>query len=841
MWLLKKFAAFIITFIVLGLALIAFFLYFNSLSIPESFEEIRFIGLSDEVRVLQNTTGIKHIIAKNEPDAYFMIGYIQARDRLFQMDIRRRTAKGELAEIYGRDYIIRDKYLRSLNIRRIVDSALPIIDYRTVRLLQKYSDGINAYIKENLKKLPFGFSTLDYKPYLWTVNDCIAIHKLFAYEQSVAFKSDLIFGSIAEKTGIDKAMELLPEDSVNMYPIYDGNENEHKAKSQKLNAKSKRKTALTVNGQLLINNKKNKWGISDYCRLLKDNDLFFDGAPGCNAWAVKKTPSFASGAVVANDFHSTLNVPAMWYEIHASYPGVNLIGLSLPGLPFVLSGRNSYIGWGLANSMIDDCDFFIEKVDKTLNYYTSADSSMKKFDFQKDTIKVKNQEDHIYYLRFTNRSPVISDFHIPFTDIFCDKLTNILPVMTKYVITYSWTGSYKSDELTTLYRLTRAKNWHDFSKSFRAWVAPSFNFVYGDKNGNIGLLTAGALPIRNEKNNMVMPNPGWLNEYSWSRLLKFGIIDSVYNPAKHFTSAANNALGRNTNYSKYFDIYSRSQRIAGLINQYHETSNYVYSNVDAQRMQLDLLSEYAKEMCAQIYPIIDTNSHTLTAHEKEVYKLLRYWDYISSPEKRAPAIFNMFMKNLIENIFIDELGNTGFKYYVTNLSYAYGKTLELMKERMSPWFDDVRTSHVETRTFIVIISFKQAVASLEKLYNSNDVKIWQYGSVHNVKFSSNLKKYEFLQPVSSFPGLSRGGDNTTLNYTAWDYFEPFNVSSSSSMRMIADMADDLVYLSIPGGVSEEPMSPNYSSQLHLWENGGYVQVPMHSTENDEWQLIIKGR
>ncbi|MFC2131920.1 penicillin acylase family protein, partial [Bacteroidota bacterium] len=829
---------------VISLALIVFFNFLISLSLPDEFEEIQLNEVSEETKVYQNTTGIKHIIAKNESDAYFMIGFIHARDRLFQMDIKRRTAKGELSEVFGRDYLKIDKYLRTLNLKGIADSVYSFMDKGTIRLLQKYSEGINTFININWNKLPFGFSALDYSPDKWTVRDCIAIQRLFAYEQSIGFKSDLAFGSIAEKTGIDKTLELLPLNNPDASFVLDEYNPDFYKDEKGLSEKSEGSkespinqfnfsNILSVLNQEIITIKRQDAALQAICGLNSS-------IPGCNAWAMKKVSNRESSALVANDFHSGLSIPSMWYQLHISYPGVNTIGFSLPGIPFILSGRNNNIAWGITNAMIDDCDYFMEKIDTNPDFYKTSNGEKEKFIFVKDTVEVKNDENHVYYLRSTQRSPVISDFYLPFKDISgtgIDSTSNSV-IMNKYVITYSWTGRNISDEMTALYKLTKAKDWSDFKNSFANWITPSLNFVFGDKKGNIGLLTAGAVPGRNEKNNMVLPNPGWLKDFEWIGLDTFGIIGSIYNPPKKYTSAANNALDRDLIYSKYYDLNSRAGRIDELINQYQETENYIYGNIDAQRMQMDILSNYAIELCSRVFPLIEKNTHTLTPIEKDAFQALQRWDYIFSSEHHTPAIFNMFMLKLIENIFKDELGEDGFRYYLSNPSYAYGKTLELLKHRISPWFDNSATPFKESRTYVVMMSFKQAVESLPGLYGSNKVQDWQYGLLHKIEFNNILNNYNFLDPVFSVSEIKRGGDNTTLNYTAWDYFKPFDVTSAPAMRMIADLSDSLVYLSIPGGVSEEPMNPNYSSQLHLWENGGYIQIPVSPYPKDDSQLIL---
>jgi len=394
-------------------------------------------------------------------------------------------------------------------------------------------------------------------------------------------------------------------------------------------------------------------------------------------------------------------------------------------------------------------------------------------------------------------------------------------------LSYRWTGTNPSDELYTLYRISESKSWFDFRCSFNKWYVPSLNFTYCDIYGNIGLVAAGSVPERNEKNNMIIPGPGWITEYQWSGIKISGIIEKIFNPEKNYVASANNPISRDRFLSYYYDISSRANRINELISQYHNTENYVYTYIDAQRMQSDILSDYARELCKEILPVISYNLHTLTKLEMQAYQKLKKWDFIISPESSTPTIFNIFIKTLIKNIFLDELGVEGLEYYTANHSFSYKKTMDLLKAKTSSWFDNIRSKdYFESRTYIVMISFKETIQQIKKMYNTDNINKWEYGIKQKIHIKHQFKDNPFLEPLTSIETRSRGGDNTTINLFKWDYHNPFMVSQAPAMRIICDMSDSFIYISVPGGVSEDPMEPDYKSQLHLWQNGAYIGTPI---------------
>lgn len=840
MRLLQKFAALIIT---LMIVIVAFLNYLDNLarmSIQESEESLSSSLIKNNINIYKNDYGIPHIIAANEYDAFFAAGYTHARDRMWQMDFSRRVGRGELSEIFGITTLEYDKFMRAFELDKISKKIYQSLDENTINVLKAYSDGINSYLEEKINYLPFEFNALAYVPKKWKPEDCIVISRMMAFELSVSFWTDIAFGEIAEKIGYEKALELIPS-----YPEDAPRVVEGLSKERRINSNS------TFYELFTKDNHKQRSEIQDLLRAyaglfnkVKDFTGIKGPIAGSNSWAiVKPLPDTINRySVLANDPHLLLGIPARWYQMHISCPEFNVVGMTIPGAPFFLAGRNDHISWGITNIMMDDCDYFIEKVNPdNRDLYLSPKGDWKKFEFRRDTIRVKGLEDHEYYAKFTDRSAVLSDNHLlKYPDLVLKMPydTNFRNVFfDKYCLTFSWTGQYVSKELPALYGLLKAINWEDFTESVIQWGAPGLNFTFADKIGNIGIQPAGFIPNRRQTIPQI-PNPGWEKKYNWAGVIDTFLFPSIYNPENDFVSSANNEISRTIKeyISSFWEPASRAQRINDLLVEYTEF-NTGYSARDAQIMQMDVLSPYAEKLLAHIFPILDNYSPKMSSNEKNALVKLKEWDFILSKQMGASSIYNMMLERLIYNTYHDELGERLYREYLFISNLPTRRILEMIEQYDLHWFDDINSKGYETRNDVIIKSFKQAVAKLDSIFKTSDVDKWEWGKIHKVTLEHILSRNKTLEPALNLGPFGMSGNNTTIYCSSWDYYKPFDVSVGSSMRFIADMQDSVVYTNIPGGTSGEVLSANYSDQVQLWLNGGYIALPVSKTPGKGFRLM----
>lgn len=814
----------ILVSIVLAASFITFVIFIATKSHPQTTGTANVSGLSDSVQIYRNDYGIPHIIGKSDADVFFGIGYAHAQDRLWQMDIARRAGQGKLAEIFGKRALEFDIFMRAVSIDDIAAKLAKSISGESRTCLEAYTKGVNAYISAKQSKLPFEFDALGYKPELWTTADCLIVSRLMAWEMNESFWTDPVFGEIANKLGQDRAKELIPgypEDApvIVTSPSSAGDTTKSLSQSAEINKAVIHKISSSLAGFLDVG---------------KNLNLFLKkeaSGVGSNSWAIHKKRQGNSAVILANDPHLALSAPSRWYEAHLTSPTMNVVGMTIPGLPFVISGRNDNVAWGITNMMLDNCDFFIEKID-SLNKkkYILPDGASKKFVMVRDTFKMRDSTDAIIDFRYTDRSAVISDVH-PYNNPgkFLNDSSTSTPnqYLQKYCLTFSWTGQFMSDDILAMYRLNKSKNWEQFQQALNGFTTPGLNFTYADKQGNIGIVPAGSVPIRN-KCNPNFPNPAWDKEYLWQGVHPPSSLPRTYNPASGYVLSANNKTAKNLTYylTSLWEPASRAIRINELLKEYDN-----YSVAEAGIMQIDVLSPYARQFVPMILPSLDSARTWMNANESAAIELLHHWDYTMDAEAVQPAIYTVFLEKMTRNTFSDELGETLFQEYAFLENIPCRKLMELMKDSNNYWFDDKRTPGTQTRNQIIVHSFKETVAELDKFYGGIPISEWKYGKLHQLTVSHLLGVEKPMNMIVNLGPYKVGGDNTTISNSEWEYREPFKQFLGASMRIVCDMEDSVVYAILPGGNSGQPLSRDYANQIQLWLNGGFIKIPVGRKPN----------
>lgn len=829
---LPKLNIIIATLISATIIIITYFIFIlgiSTISLPSDFEEVSSAKLNDSVYIYKNHYGIPHIIAKNEEDAFFATGWCHAQDRFWQMDILRRTAYGSLSEIFGKETKEADKFMKIIGLKQLAAQKYKQISKKSRGILIAYTAGVNDFLEKNDKRLPFEFGALNYHPEYWLPEDCLAVQLLLAFSQSRSFWADLTIGEIAEQISNIKALALVSD-----YPAYDPCILDRQY-IQYEDTASKSTNYISKN-----NNYLQEFSVKDIASALTSirKTLGFSLVSGAsNAFARRRFAEGDCGAVLANDPHFELGLPSRWYQMIVSIPNLNITGATMVGLPLFYIGRSDEISWGITSAMVDDCDFFIEKIDPSNeDFYFSHGGAKKKFRHISDTVYVKNQDAEIFYSRFTDRSGVLSDFlpeHYGLESNISDTTAYRNP-LKKYVLTYSWSARVNSDEILSLYKLNRAKNFNQFKESLNNWGSPGLIFNYADKNGNIGVVPAAALPVRGEKTLPYVPNPGWESGYEWLKISK-ATIPAMYNPEKKFVSSANNKISREiTSYiSSYWDLSSRSIRIDELMSRFND-----FSARDAQLLQIDALSPYARELMQYTFPTLVEKQNELTELEKNVLRMLLNWDFQISSHLASPLIFNTFLERMFINTFKDELGSMLFEKFCSISGLIHRKMLQLVKTQESEWFDNIWTENKETRETIILKSYKESLQLLADYFQTDDFYQWKWGKVHNLTLKHILSTNPFLSPSVTEGTFEMSGCYTTISNTGWKIGRSFEVQTGPSLRFVTDMSEPFVYMSLPGGASGDPLSPNYSDQIQLWLNGGYLSLRNSNLPNEGFKLRI---
>ena len=367
----------ILTFIVVFYILF----HLNARSIPDYNKNLELIGLKEKVEVYRDSFAIPHVYAKNEEDLYRAIGYLTAQDRLWQMDLLRHVTTGRLSEIFGKDLIKTDMLMRALCIPEKSQKVLEQSDAAVKRMLNAYTDGVNQFIYRNYHKLPIEFVILGYKPERWQPIHSINLIGYIAWDLNGSWNAEIVLHKLEAKLTKAQVADFVPGYDSTLATIY---------------------------------STKAKFTGTDWCSELqkaneKIEDLGLQVFHGSNNWVVSGSKTSSGKPMLANDMHLGFNAPGVWYQMHQVIPGkLNVTGVVLPGQPFVVSGHNDSIAWGLTNVMNDDIDFYHETLNPADSNQYKLDGQWKKLIVRHEKIAVKGGDTVRYDLKFTHRGPIIS-------------------------------------------------------------------------------------------------------------------------------------------------------------------------------------------------------------------------------------------------------------------------------------------------------------------------------------------------------------------------------------------------------------------------------------------------
>lgn len=784
-------------------AAVGAFLFYRLLmkSVPEYQGDKQLGGLLNNVEIYTDQYAIPHIYAEDDADAAYALGYLHARERLFQMDVARRAGEGKLSEVFGSKTLPYDRMFKTIGIDRTVRRDMGKLNPQYLSLLNAYSNGVNAYINEARGRYPVEFDALGYDPYPWKPEHSLIIGKLMAWELNISWWTDISFSNLVQKLGEEKVKEILPDFPENAPTVIP----------------SGLKSAPEVTTAFVETDRSFR------------NFAGFGGTHiGSNNWVVNSQKSASGKPIIANDPHLALQAPGKWYAAVIRGKNWKAEGVTLPGVPGVVIGKNENISWVMTNVMADDADFYMEKIDSTGKkyFFNNAWQDLKNYRY---TIHVKDSDDVQISVKETHRGPIISDIH-PYNTMFPDNYKK------KAVLSMRWTGSEFSDELYAIMSINMARNWYDFREAVSHYYVPGQNFVYADKAGNIGYICGARLPIRSSVNPTFVCD-GTTDAYDWKGYVPFEQMPSLFNPQENYIASANNKTVNSFSYhiSNLWEPPSRIERITELL-----TAKQKHSVGDFMRYQADFVSPYAREMTPYIisaFNDVKVKDRVLSG----ILNLFKTWDYSLEEGSQLPAVFEVFFQFMLRNTFEDEMGKSLYDEYVFTANVPYRSIIRMLKENKSTWFDNVNTKNIETRDDIIRRSFIDAIRYFESHFGSY-VQEWQWGKLHKITFKhlfhGRLGALDNFIDIGPYPV---GGSGTSLFNTEYSFNDPYETILGPSMRYIYDFSKpDEFYLILTTGQSGNVLSRHYKDMTEMWLKGRYVRVATGDREvkNSGYNLMI---
>lgn len=749
--------------------------------------------LSGPVEILRDRNAVAHVRASSRNDAAFGLGYAHAQDRLWQMEVQRRVAAGRLSELFGSTTLNTDKFIRTLGIRRKAVAAFAHLKPDTQTTLQAYADGVNAFLASQSGPLPPEFMIFDVTPEPWTPADSLGWLKMMAWDLGGNWGRELATLGLSKRLTRQQLEEF--------YPPYPGDGPVALADLSELYRQVA--TAIDVEHLLQILPPERPEGV------------------GSNNWVINGKRTVTGQPLLANDPHLGLASPSLWYFAHMASPAGAAIGATLPGIPGVVLGHNGRVAWGFTNTGPDTQDLYIEKIDPAdpAQYITPNGSAA--FVIRQETIRQRGGEDVVITVRETRHGPVISDVH--------DGARQQLE--SGYVLAFAWTALLDEDTTAdALLGLDSVADWTGFTDNLRRFVAPQQNIVYADRDGNIGFVAPGLVPIRRADNDLngLAPAPGWDARYDWNGFIPFDQLPRSYNPARGVIVTANNKIVPDT--YPYFITADwaepyRARRIEQLLKERN-----VHSVESFKQLQGDVMSPMVGEilplMLAAPLKNLPRNSELPGSHA-----LLAAWDGNMSVNRAEPLIFQAWYRELTRLILADELGDAFQSLW--RFRPILTRNILANQNGQSRWCANQATGATTSCAELVAEALDRALDDLKARYGS-DMARWRWGEAHAAR--GNHRPFSNIAILRRFFEVSvpTGGDAYTVNVGRNDIAsdkDPFGNRHAASLRAIYDLADlNRSQFMHSTGQSGHVLSAHYRDYAMPWAAVEYISMSMRPAD-----------
>lgn len=721
-------------FLPLLAASIWFYLSLKS-TLPE--DELRLsTGVSAPIAITRDRNGVAHIVAASDRDAFFAVGYVHAQDRMWQLELQRRMARGRLSEVFGKESISVDVWFRTLGLYESAKSSWSTLSPEAQASVTAYTAGVNAWLAEK-HALPIEFRAVGIDPEPWTELDSIAWIKMFALDLGGNFRREIDRYVAKQALGDVKADFFFPG-----YPA----------------------EAPTTIARIGNDRTDGLAAVADLQQRLQDEYKIAHPRAGSNAWAVSGRHTKDGAALLANDPHLGLQIPSLWYAISIDAPDLKVAGMGLVGLPVVVMGRNSRIAWGGTNMMSDAQDLFFERQDSTGKHYLS-DGAWKPFRTRMEQIEVRADfpqqlRDRYAPLRLkvraTDHGPIISD-HI---GVFGQ------PVSLKWTALADDDTSYEA-----FYRLNYAKDWDSFRSALAFHVAPTMNMLYADVDGNIGFVGAGRIPIR-KLGEGTLPSPGWDGAYGWAGSVPPAEWPQTYNPPSGYIVSANNKIvGDDYPYFVSHDWArpARARRIEQLLRRDIAADRRLTID-DMKRIQADTMDLDAAALMARLKANLPGEGRSAQAAT-----YLRDWNGDMRRDSQAAAIFHVWMLHFREEAFGDHLLGTWENQQASrtlgSLQYKVplDRLLDVVRNDTLGWCDDRSTAQRENCDRKLAASQGSALYELHKLRGDWSMESWRWQDVQStVYMHTPFSQWKFFDKIFE-RRTGNGGSENSINVSSSEY------------------------------------------------------------------------
>lgn len=837
-------------------------------ALPQIDGSLHVAGLSAPVTVERDAHGVPHLRAANIDDLILAQGYVTAQDRLFQMDLLRRHAAGELAEVLGPALLEHDRMQRTLQIRAAADNALSHLPARQLHLMERYAAGVNASMTEQLADhaahLPLNFKLLGSRPAPWTARDCLLVSLVLyedltnAYPEKLA--RELVSRKLSEGRPPDEAAALLHD----LYPV--GSWRDHPPtdpvkdltvdgppmeqipldESQSSLHAPAPASALPRPVAMLATATQLRDLNAQIAPYLHPAAACADCRPGSNNWAVSGAHTASGKPMLSNDMHLAMSVPGVWYEADLEAPGeaggepFHVAGVTIPGLPLVVVGHNQHIAWGFTNLGGDVQDVYIETLrgDPGHEEFRATDGSWQPLVHLPERIHVKGRVDTVLDVRATRHGGTLSPLLGP-------ALTD-----DKRPLALRWTLYDASILKVPFFEVDSAHDWPSFLAAFSTFGGPSQNVVYADDAGHIGYHAIGAIPLRGAAglttvaaapaDDAAADAPVALNTSmsgplpsvpvvpsaatEWSGYIPFDRLPQIFDPPGGVVATAN---ARVTPNDYPFPITLswaspyRNERIWHLLAHRNDLKS-----TDMLAIQTDISSAFDQALAQRLAYALDHSSALAGGHYKgketttlrQAANLLRVFNGRMATDSAAASIVSTVHHALWGELLAARLHVTAkgldAQAAAVNSLYQWGERdyalEEILLHQPQRWLP---AGYGNWNDFLTDATAR----ALAEAHAPGDLAKWQYGSIHTLEVSDAVLGRS--PAVRTLLGMRTGTGEQPLSGDS-DTVKQVGHAFGPSERLTVDLADpDHTTLNLTMGQSGDPASPFYLDQFPAWMTG----------------------
>ncbi len=742
-------------------------------------------GASNSILVIRDQYGVPHIRARTDLDAFFAQGYVHAQDRLWQMELNRRTGAGRLSEILGSAALGNDKFLRTWGFYRAAEASYPALSDRAKDILKAYTAGVNAFISQG--NWPIEYSLVGASPEPWKPADSLVWAKMLSFNLGGNWDEEVENAQIVAKIGLDGLNTIKPNPLPGTPTIVQLEDYKGPLKPEF----EGRPSGVTLENTVVD-------ALKRTAQIQKSIPaLSFDPQIGSNNWVISGSRTTTGKPILANDPHLGFSAPSLWYLADLKGSALSAIGATLPGVPGVVLGRNDRISWGATNVYPDTQDLFVLDV-KDGAYKTP--SGMLKLEARDEVIKVKGAEDVKLTVRSSAYGPVISDIGIT------GKIAG-----DGQAVALRWTSLEPGDTtLDAFVGFNYARDWNDFKDAMRVYVGPTQSFVYADVDGNIGYFAPGKIPIRDWDGRLPASAAKGQN---WTGYRPFDELPSVLNPREGFIVTANNkvlphqAAWEPSDYTESW----RAQRIRELIN-----ATPKISVDDVAAFQADTVSIPIRQLVPGLLGLTPKSDAA-----RRLQNAVRGWNP-NNPQatldNSGVTAFAFYHRELIR-MLEDELGAK----YDNNFLFL----IPALRDN-SKYCLDTRNPAIKSCADWMSQSLEKGAAALEAQLGSDPVN-WRWRSIHKARFDATIGSAPIIGGFLNRE-ISNNGTYQSVDVGGYNP-DTFIQSAGPSYREIVDASNmDGSRFIHPMGQSGDPFSRHYDDFLELWRDVKYI--PMSAQEKD---------